>query len=153
MSARISAAVSIALFGIGLVLVPDAASARRAGVSLGRVLHPGPLVRPGMIAPAPPAAGAVVPLHAFRLPGFRHRHQQATSVGGWYGGSSDQAVYPVPYDASAAQGPAANVVPASLIPVNSQGCSGQTKTVPSESGGTRTITITRCWGAVGAAGG
>ena len=152
MSARMLAGV-IALFGIGLVLSPDAASARRAGVPIGRVLHPGPLVRPGMIAPALPAAGAVVPLQAFRIPGFRQRRQQPTSVGGWYGGTSDQAAYPVPYEVSPAQGPAANVAPANLIPVHTQGCGGQTKTVPSESGGTRTITITRCWGAVGAAGG
>jgi len=152
MSARMLAGV-IALFGIGLVLSPDAASARRAGVPLGRALHGGPLVRPGMIAPALPAAGAVAPLHAFGIPGFRHRRQQPTSVGGWYGGTSDPVGYAVPYEASPAQGPAANVVPANLIPVQTQGCSGQTKTVPSEAGGVRTITITRCWGAVGAAGG
>ncbi len=151
MSARILAGF-ITLLGIGLALSPDAAAAR-GGVAAGRALHGGPLVRPGMIAPALPAAGAVAPLHAFRIPGFRHRRPPATGGGGWYGGTSDPAVYAVPYDATSSQAPVGDIAPPNLIPVHNQGCGWQTKTVPSEAGGVRTITITRCWGAVGAAGG
>lgn len=145
---------AIAVLGIGLVLAPVAASARGGAAAGGRAFHGGvgqPLVRPGFV---PPAVAVGAPVHTLRV-GLRHRQPfrwQPAGWGGWYGGSSDPAAYAVPYDSYSSSAPTVDAAPASFIPVRPPGCGSQTKTVPSEAGGQRTITITRCWGAVGAAG-
>src|SRR5262245_49631155 len=140
-------ACCVAVVGVALVLAPDATSARSGGFAGGRGF-----AAPRAIAAPPgfvlPKAGFVAP---FRHPlaGFRHRRQfssLATTV--WSSGDAavgyDQTplVYPATDDPSLYGPP--NQGRLVYVPPP-PGCRSESKIVPSEAGGERKITITRCW--------
>jgi hypothetical protein len=121
-----------AMLGVGLVLAPAATSARSGGFAAGRAFSfhgapRAPVVRP-----------------AIALSPLRHRRNFGSPVT-VSGGSGDAAgydqgplLYPAAADGAPDQGRIVYVPPP-------PGCRSDTKIVPSEAGGERKITITRCW--------
>jgi hypothetical protein len=142
-------ACCVVVAGVALVLAPDATSARGGGFAGGHGI-----AAPRAIAAPPgfvlPKAGFVAPFRTRPFAGFRFRRQlnsPATTV--WSSGDAagyNQAQIPLVYPAAgdpSGYGPPdqGRIVYVPPPP----GCRTDSKTVPSEAGGERTITITRCW--------
>jgi hypothetical protein len=138
----------VAVVGVGLLLAPDVTSARPGGFAGGRGIAAAPralVAPPGFVLPK---AGVVAPIRARPFAGFRHRRQLGSPATVWssgdaagYGYAQSPLVYPAAdpnvYGAPD-QGRIVYVPPP-------PGCRSESKTVPSEAGGERKITITRCW--------
>jgi hypothetical protein len=140
-------ACCVVVVGVALVLAPDATSARGGGFAGGRgIAAPRAIAAPpGFVLPKP---ALIAPLRGRPFAGFRFRRQlnsPATTV--WSSGdAAGYAPYPLVYPA--AGDPNLNGPPdqGRIVYVPPPpGCRSDSKTVPSEAGGERTITITRCW--------
>ena len=136
----------IASLALGSLMMPAAAVARGAGMG---AAHPPFAFRPALHPRAPFFQGAFHPIKERPL-AFRRFPAGHAAFGTlpWWTGFDDQGPYYY-YPASAAgsldtdDGAAAQrPVP---VAVYRPGCRTQQQTVPAESGGTRTINITRCY--------
>jgi hypothetical protein len=151
---RTIAAGFCAICAVGLALAPDDVSARSGGIA-GRSLalgarHVGglPLVKPGQIPVIKPAvAGGFSGLRAVRR---HHRFSRngvplLDGVGGPYYepyGYSGYTGIESPYPQTITN--ARPVPPGDPVVVNGRVCFAQAYIVPSEAGGTRPVTVTRC---------
>lgn len=153
---RTVAARVCAICCLAFLVAPDAASARSGGFAAGSGLAVSalpragalPLVRPGQVPPVVNAAAALR-LHALRLaPGRRlHRFSRhGVPLGGFaYGPYYDPNDYIGA--GSALPQTVANtrqVPPGEPVAINGRICFAQTYIVPSEAGGTRPVTVSRC---------
>ena len=138
-----------AMLGVGLVLAPAATSARSGGFAGARagVVRPA-LVRPGFVPPQPVVGKVAAPIHLHRLAPFRLRRDAGSPVAVWgdsgYAAGYDQSplIYPAATDPAADGAPDQGRIVYVPPP---PGCRSSTQMVPSEAGGERKITITRCW--------
>ena len=158
----------VGILAIASMLLPVAANARGDGFVGGsrgfafrgtpRPFGVRPFIAPRGVASfavrRPPAArmyaARFMPLqraHRFFGPGL-----PATGIGVSYGSYYDPTLYGSYFDPTAYVAPAENVIPyvqptstnAGQPTAYTVGCRSQTVTVPSERGGERTVTITRC---------
>jgi hypothetical protein len=167
MFSRVCAAACAAALGIGVLAAPAESSARGGGVAPGRIgaFHPPqpmphghpPFARVPHAIP-PTLHGAVARVHAGHLGAQRHRGTLYTFDG--YGFpltyGDNGAFYGSYYDPSDVVGsigaPVFAPPPAGPLPVAERQaevidrgpCRSQTVSVPTPSGGERSITITRC---------
>jgi hypothetical protein len=150
MTHRILAA-SIILLCSGLAVPISAAP-------MGRSAHPPALVKPGQPIPIPPTSRAFVRSFRERSDALRPFGRRSFAGFPWWGyGSYGPADFPsdyapeqepltYPYPYPYPYPPYENFSERSRPPVFYQpGCRTDTQTVPSESGGERTIHITRCY--------
>jgi hypothetical protein len=136
----------VAVVGVGLLLAPDMTSARPGGFAGGRGIPAAPgalLVRPGFVPLKPPI---VAPIHARPFAGFRHRRQLGSPATVWSSGDAvgyaqSPLVYPTGDPNVYGQPDQGRIVYVPPPP----GCRSESKSVPSEAGGERKVTITRCW--------
>ncbi len=132
--------VAFLVLGVGSMLAPlavVAATLNHAGFGA----HA--LVRPGQVPPV--AMSAVPPPH--RLAGWEPLHHRrrvfgfdlpVAGIGPFYG----PTIAPTDFGTGF---PVAVPGAADGVPVDRAGCRIEERTVPSESGGARTVRITRCW--------
>ena len=136
----------IAVAGAALMLAPDATSARGGGFAGGRGFAAPRAIAapPGFVLPKP---GLVAPFRFHPFVGFRHRHQIGSSATVWSSGdAAGYAQSPLVYPAAGDPYPNGQSDQGRIVYVPPPpGCRSDSKTVPSESGGERKITITRCW--------
>jgi hypothetical protein len=150
-----AAVLGFGFLGFGLMLAPVEAQARGGGLAAPR----GPSAAAGigpMVAKPAMSGGAAVGIHPWHAKPDHHRrpfrHGAQPVVWGapyWYG--ADQSpLYVMPYDPpaddlsaypTAGTGPTPRHISVVARPPT---CSSQTMKVPSESGGERAITVTRC---------
>jgi hypothetical protein len=135
----------VAVVGLGLLLAPDA-SARPGGFAGGRAMPAAPraiAAPPGFVLPK---AGVVAPFRARPFVGFRHRRQLGSPATVWSSGDAGSYVQtPLVYPAGDPNGYGAPDQGRIVYVPPPPGCRSESKTVPSEAGGERKITITRCW--------
>jgi hypothetical protein len=139
-------AASIILLSFGLTAAVSAAPT-------GRSAHPLALVRPGQRIPTPTPPSTRFVRHFGAFGAFDHRHFARFPWWGYgsYGPTDFPSDYapeaePLPYPYPYPYPPFENFSERSRPPVFYQpGCRTDTQTVPSESGGERTIHVTRCY--------
>jgi hypothetical protein len=136
----------VVVVGVGLLLAPDATSARPGGFAGGRGIPAAPraiAAPPGFVLPK---AGVIAPFRARPFAGFRHRRQLGSPATVWSSGDAGgyaqtPLIYPVGDPSVYGAPDQGRIVYVPPPP----GCRSETKSVPSEAGGERKITITRCW--------
>jgi hypothetical protein len=133
-------AASIAVIGVSVLAVPLAQGFNQRGAGL-------PLVNPGKPIPKPPSGGGMHP-HFGAFHNFRRHEEFANGFPLWWGGyASDYQ----PTETTTPEAPLFYYPPRDFADRSrpqvfyDPGCRTDTQTVPSEAGGTRTITITRCY--------
>jgi hypothetical protein len=153
---RTTAAGVFGLCCIGFLLAPGEVSARPGGIAAGRgVAIPAlprggalPLVRPGhgpvLNAAVVRGAGAFRRAQLRRHHRFHHQRWPLPAVGGIYQPylePNDDVVLPPPAPTPAYARP---LPPGDPVAIAGRICFAQTYIVPSEAGGPRPLTITRC---------
>jgi hypothetical protein len=147
MTPRIVASGCVAVIGFGLMLAPVEASARGGGFGA-----PRGLIGPGAFHPTIAKPSGIHPFHAKRFyhrGPFRYGAPLLWGTPYWYPVDTSP-LYAAPYDqfvddqppfSAAGPGPTPRHISVVARP---RVCNTQIVTVPSESGGQRAITVTRC---------
>jgi len=132
-------AAAIAIVGASLLAAPLAQAFNQHGAGL-------PLVDPGKPIPTPPSGGGTHP-HFGAFHNFRRHEELANGFPLWWGyAGAYQPAETTTTEPPIFVYPSRDFADRSRPQVFYQpGCRTDTQTVPSEAGGTRTITITRCY--------
>ncbi|HEY6257165.1 MAG TPA: hypothetical protein VIY51_15380 [Xanthobacteraceae bacterium] len=127
---------------VAAMLVPFAASARMNGFVAGGQA----LVRPGQAPPVPVSAGLATANHLSGWERLRHHRRvfgfglPVAGIGAYYG-----PIVEPQFDAGFVARPVPAPAAGDRVSGDHGGCRTETRTVPSEAGGTRTVRITLCW--------
>ena len=147
MTPRIVPSGCAALLSFGLMLAPSEASARGGGLAAPRGLS-APAGIGAWVAKPAMSGGAAVAIHPWHAKPYHHRRLFRHSLLPVVWGADYSPLYAMPYDPPADDlsptawtGPTPRHISVIARPPT---CNSQTMKVPSERGGERAITVTRC---------
>ena len=144
-----AAFLGFGFLGFGLVLAPAEVLARGGGLAAPRGLSAPAGIGP-MVAKPATSGGAAVGIHPWHAKPHHHRRPLRHGFLPVVWGADYSPVYAMPYDPptddlsaypTAGTGPTPRHI---WVIVRPPTCDSQTMKVPSESGGERAITVTRC---------